>query len=103
LATVIELPKVTPPEPLSVRLFTFPVNIEAGSVIVLELLKDAVALALLASILPVVRVGELLEIFRVYGPTVNVPVERLSMPLSPLISRSVDKVTPDELEIMKVP
>ena len=50
---------VTPPIPLMVKLFTFAENSEAGSVMAAVLVNTNVALVLLASIKPLVRVGEL--------------------------------------------
>ena len=55
-ATVVAEPSVTPPAPFIVKLLTLPLNKEAGKVRADVLVKASVALALLASIVPLVRV-----------------------------------------------
>ena len=77
----VKLPvDVIPPVPLMVKLFTTPVNIEEGSVIAEVLVNNNVALALLASMVPLVRDGELPEIVSVFAPRLNVPLVNVRVP-----------------------
>jgi hypothetical protein len=80
--TVKSLIAVVPPVPLMVKLLTFPVNIEAGRVIAAVFIKAKVALASLASIKPLVRVGELPAIVNVFAPRLNVPEGKSNKPFT---------------------
>jgi hypothetical protein len=68
------------PAPLMVKLLILPANIEDGSVMADELANDIVADALLASMLPLMRVGELPDIVSLFAPNVNVPVVKANVP-----------------------
>ena len=79
---VKSLVAVIPPLPLIVKLLTFPAKIDVGRVIADELVKAKVALALLASIFPLVLVGELPAMVKVFAAMVNVPEIKSSNPLT---------------------
>ena len=62
-----------PPAPLMVKLLTFPVKMEAGSVMAAVLVKAKVAPALPALIVPLVFTGVFPEMVKVFAPRVNGP------------------------------
>ena len=66
---------VMPPAPLIVKLFTFPIKMEEGSIIATGLVKTKVEEVFPASINPleIPFVGELPEIVNVFEPIVSVP------------------------------
>jgi hypothetical protein len=78
LATVKLWLLLNPALLLRVRLFTLPVNAEAGILWAAEPLKTTVADALLALILPAPRLIVPLRL-RVYAPTVNVPAVKVKV------------------------
>ena len=57
-ATLVAPPSVTPPAPFNVKLLTLPEKTDAGKVNPVPLVNQSVALALLASIFPLVLVME---------------------------------------------
>ena len=73
---------VMPPMPLMVKLLTFPVKIDAGRAIAEELVKAKVAAALLASINPLVLVGELPAMVKVFAARLSVPDGKSRTPLT---------------------
>ena len=73
-------PPAVIPAPLIVKLFTFALKIDAGSVIAEALVSAIVAEALLASIVPLVLVGALPEIVKVFAPTVKAPDVKVNIP-----------------------
>ena len=100
--TVVVLPSATTPEPLMVRLFTFPVNTEAGSASPLVLVNAMVALALLASIAPLDLVTEAPAIVNALAPTVSVPLVRASVPLTTAVVPPPLSETPVELLMVRL-
>ena len=97
-ATVVAEPRVTPPAPFIVRLLTLPLNREAGKVSADVLVKASVALALLASITPLVRAMELPAYVSILPPTVNVP--SVSVKLPPNVKALPRVTVPVEVRLM---
>ena len=78
--TVISLPAVTPPVPLSVKLFTPLVKKVVGSEMAEVFAKIRLAEALLTSTVPPLLPGELPEMVNVFAPTVNIPDVKANVP-----------------------
>ena len=97
--TVKSLLAVMPPVLLIVRLLTAADKIEEGSVMAVALVKDRVAPASLALINPLVLVGELPDIVKVFAPTVSVPLVNAKVPT---ILKSPYKLTPLARFIVKL-
>ena len=97
-ATVVSDPRVIPPDPFIVKLLTLPLNKEAGKVSADVLVKASVALALLASITPLVRAMELPAYVNVLPPTVNVP--SVSVKLPPNVKALPRVTVPVEVRLM---
>ena len=97
-ATIVAEPSVTPPDPFIVKLFTLPLNKEAGKVSADVLVKATVALALLASITPLVRAMALPAYVNVLPPTVNVP--SVSVKLPPTVKALPRVTVPVEVRLM---
>ena len=101
LATVTELPKVTPPAPFIVKLLMFAENKVAGKVSADPLVKANVALALLASILPLPEefVIEVPEYVKVFAPVVKVLAATSNVPVT---VAAAERLTPALLLIVKL-
>ena len=87
--TVKSLPAVTPPVPVILKLFTLELKTEAGKVSAEVLVNTSVAEALLASMLPELRVKLLPERVRVFDPTVSVPAVSARVPATLTLPVSV--------------
>ena len=102
-ATLVLLPSVIPPEPFNVKFLILPLNIDAGKVIPLELVKAKVAELLLASILPDDRTGEFPDKVSVLAPTVNVPADNVNVPATFVEAPSVTPPVPFNVRLLILP
>ena len=101
--TVILSPSVIPPAPFIVRLPMLPENREAGSVIPLVFVNARVALALLASINPLVLVGALPAMVRVLPPTVKIPEVKAKVPATVTAEPRITPPAPFSVSLLTLP
>jgi hypothetical protein len=90
--TAKSLLAVTPPSPLTVKLLILPEKMEAGRVIAVVLVKARVAEAFPASIVPLIRLGELPAMVKVFAARPSVPVDKFNSPFTVMFW--LPKVTP---------